>query len=99
MNTNNRKTVLGYPNTVPVLIYIYEAGGSTISSYITEVVRNYNSVKSAAMKLSDEGLIRIVKHDGRSSFITYELTELGFEVAKDLKNANDKLMSSFENNH
>lgn len=90
--------MLGYPNTVPVLIYLYEAGGSTKSSYITEVVSNYNSVKSAAMRLYDEGLIKIVKHDGRSSFITYELTELGYEVAKDLKNANDKLLSGLENN-
>lgn len=88
------KTVLGFQNSVPVLIYLLESGGSAKSGYIREAVGNYNSVKSAAQRLSESGLITITAFGGKSSYILYELTELGYMVAEDLKRANDLILEA-----
>ena len=86
------KTVLGFQNCVPVLIFLLESGGSAKSGYIREAVGNYNSIKSAAQRLSDSGLITITAFGGKSSYILYELTELGRLVAEYLKRANDLIL-------
>ena len=86
------KTVLGFQNCVPVLIFLLESGGSAKSGYIREAVGNYNSIKSAAQRLSDSGLITITAFGGKSSYILYELTELGRLVAEYLKRANDLVL-------
>lgn len=86
------KTVLGFQNSVPVLIFLLESGGSAKSGYIREAVGNYNSIKSAAQRLSESGLITITAFGGKSSYILYELTELGRMVAEDLKRANDRIL-------
>lgn len=87
------KTVLGFQNCVPVLIFLLESGGSAKSGYIREAVGNYNSIKSAAQRLSDSGLITITAFGGKSSYILYELTELGRLVAEYLKRANDLILN------
>ena len=88
------KTVLGFQNSVPVLIFLLESGGSAKSGYIREAVGNYNSIKSAAQRLSESGLITITAFGGKSSYILYELTELGRMVAEDLKRANDRILEA-----
>ena len=88
------KTVLGFQNSVPVLIFLLESGGSAKSGYIREAVGNYNSIKSAAQRLSDSGLITITAFGGKSSYILYELTDLGYKVAEDLKRANDRILET-----
>ena len=90
------KTVLGFQNSVPVLIFLLESGGSAKSGYIREAVGNYNSIKSAAQRLSESGLITITAFGGKSSYILYELTELGRMVAEDLKRANDLILEAQE---
>ena len=90
------KTVLGFQNSVPVLIFLLESGGSAKSGYIREAVGNYNSIKSAAQRLSESRLITITTFGGKSSYILYELTELGRMVAEDLKRANDRILEAQE---
>ena len=87
------KTVLGYSNSVPILIGIYENGGSIKSGHLRENIGNYDSIKNAADRLEDAGLITISHFDGKSAYIQYELTELGLLVAKDLKKANDRIIN------
>lgn len=85
------KTVLGFQNSVPILIYLYEAGGSAKSGHLREAIGNYNSIKSAASRLEEAGLIKITSFSGKSAYILYELTDLGTDIARDLKRANDRL--------
>ena len=53
---------------------------------------NYDSVKNATRRLEEEGLVTWTETPGKSRYIMIELTQLGRDVAVDLKRANDRLM-------
>ena len=53
---------------------------------------NYDSVKNATRRLEEEGLVTWTEIPGKSRYIMIELTQLGRDVAVDLKRANDRLM-------
>lgn len=88
---NMSKSVLSQPNSVTLLVYLLESGGSAKTSHIQEAIGNFNSVKSAGERLEKEGLVTITEHTGQSRYMLYELTERGREVAKHLKRAEDAL--------
>ncbi len=88
---NMVKSVLSQPNSVTLLVYLLESGGSAKTSHIQDAVGNYNSVKSAGERLEKEGLVTITEHTGQSRYMLYELTEKGRDVAKHLKKAEDAL--------
>ena len=85
------KSVLSQPNSVTLLVYLLESGGSAKTSHIQDAIGNFNSVKSAGERLEKEGLVTITEHTGQSRYMLYELTERGREVAKHLKRAEDAL--------
>ncbi|MDD2532064.1 MAG: hypothetical protein PHX42_00795 [Candidatus Methanomethylophilaceae archaeon] len=72
-----------------VLVSLQSKGGRSYASLLVEDVGNYNSVKSAAKRLDEEGLLTISELD--SGNILYELTDLGRRVATELKRAEDVL--------
>ena len=78
------KSVLSYQNSVVVLVFLYRSGGKSKAVFISDVVGNYNSVKSAGSRLKDAGLITITEHAGQSGYFLYELTDLGRDVAQHL---------------
>ena len=55
---------------------------------------NYDSVKNATRRLEEEGLVTWTEIPGKSRYIMIELTNLGKDVAKDLKRANDRLIGN-----
>lgn len=83
------KSVLSASNSVAVLVSLQSKGGRSYASLLVEDVGNYNSVKSAAKRLDEEGLLTISELD--SGNILYELTDLGRRVAAELKRAEDVL--------
>lgn len=97
------KTVLSKPNSVAILIHLYESGGSSKMTFIQDAVGgNYDTLKNAAKRLEDEGLIVMREVPGKSKYILVELTTLGHDVAHDLKRANDRLngiLPESETNH
>ena len=81
------KTVLSQPNSVVILVFLLESGGQSKATFIRDVVGNYNSVKTAGQRLAEEGLITITNYSGKSSYILYELTPRGRNVARHLQKA------------
>ena len=57
---------------------------------------NYDSVKNATRRLENEGLLTWTEIPGKSKYILIELTDLGRDIAKDLKRANDRLMGNIQ---
>jgi len=85
------KTVLSQPNSVVILVFLLESGGHSKATFIRDVVGNYNSVKTAGQRLADEGLITVTNYSGKSSYILYELTSRGRNVAIHLQKAETEL--------
>lgn len=85
------KTVLSAQNSVAILVYLINQGGSAKASHIQNVVGNYNSVVTAGRRLEAEGLIKITIFTGKLSYHLYELTEKGKLVAQKLKEAEEIL--------
>lgn len=85
------KTVLSAQNSVAILVYLVNQGGSAKASHIQNVVGNYNSVVTAGRRLEAEGLIKITIFTGKLSYHLYELTEKGRQVALKLNEAESLL--------
>ena len=86
------KSVLSKTNSVGILVFLYESGGSSKATFVQSAVGlNYDSFKNSATRLEAAGLLTIVKTTGKSKFILYSLTQLGQEIARDLKRAQDRL--------
>ncbi|MDY0246353.1 MAG: hypothetical protein RBR26_05460 [Methanosarcina mazei] len=85
------KTVLSQPNSVVILVFLLESGGQSKATFIRDVVGNYNSVKTAGQRLAEEGLVTITNYSGKSSYILYELTPRGRNVARHLQKAETEM--------
>ena len=85
------KTVLSQPNSVVILVFLLESGGRSKATFIRDVVGNYNSVKTAGQRLAEEGLITVTNYSGKSSYILYELTPRGRNVAIHLQKAETEM--------
>ncbi len=86
------KNALSKANAVPIIVYLFENGGSSKATFIqTALNLNYNSVKNCCALLCEEGLVVSSEHTGKSRYILYELTPLGHAVAADLKRASDRI--------
>ena len=85
------KTVLSQPNSVVILVFLLESGGRSKATFIRDVVGNYNSVKTAGQRLAEEGLITVTNYSGKSSYILYELTPRGRNVARHLQKAETEM--------
>ena len=92
-NHYSEKTILSRANSVGILVFLYENGGSSKATFIQDALGgNYDSIKNAVFRLESEGLLTTQEIPGRSKYISIKLTEKGFDVAADLKRANDKIL-------
>ena len=87
-------TVLSKPNSVGILVFLLEKGGSSKATFVQKALggRNYDSIKAAISRLEAEGLLTTEIVPGRSKYIQIKLTALGMDVARDLKRANDRVL-------
>lgn len=83
-------TVLADRHVMNMLLFLLD-NGRVKESQLTAVVKNYYSAVDVASKLVSNGLaLTWTEKDGHTVRI-YELTDLGKDVAMDLKRANDRL--------
>jgi len=82
-------TILSEKNVAGMLVYLLQ--GPQKENDFTEILTNYYSISTVLNKLLESGLVRSWVDDTRYRARWYELTELGTEIALDLKRAEDRL--------
>ncbi|MGN0137417.1 MAG: hypothetical protein ACI381_02255 [Candidatus Methanomethylophilaceae archaeon] len=89
-------TVLSEKNSVAVLVFLLECGGSSKSTPILEAIQgNYSTLSgSIRERLEDAGLVTVRRTTGKSPSLIWTLTDKGVRVAGLLKQANDLVIES-----
>lgn len=84
-------TVLSEKNSVAVLVFLLECGGSSKSTPILEAIQgNYSTLSgSIRERLEDAGLVTVQRTTGKSPSLIWSLTDLGTRVAMLLRQANE----------
>lgn len=90
-NPKGSTNIIGQQNVATFLIFLLDLGGSSKATFIQKVISNYSSIKKIGDVLESEGLVTITNVTEKNSYILYELTEKGLEVAKHLKKAENAL--------
>lgn len=84
-------TVLSEKNSVAVLVFLLDCGGSSKSTPILEAIQgNYSTLSgSIRERLEDAGLVTVQRTTGKSPSLIWSLTDLGTRVAMLLRQANE----------
>ena len=86
-------TILADRHVMNMLLFLLD-NGRVKESQLTAVVKNYYTAVDVASKLVSNGLaLTWTEKDGHTVRI-YELTDLGRDVAMDLKRANDRILEA-----
>ncbi len=84
-----KSSILSEKNVAGVLLFLLD--GCKKENDFTKIISNYYSINATLTKLCDAGLVSMTVEKSRYTIRWYELTQLGYQVAQDLKKATDRI--------
>ena len=80
-----QKSVLSKSNSVGILVFILQSGGSSKATFIRDFLgTSYYAMQNSAARLIEGGLLTIEKFHGKSGYTLYTLTDRGRAAAQHL---------------